>query len=115
MVALVLLPPACFGWGREGHEIISIVAEDHLDAATKAAIHSLIGNEPLSSIASWADDIRHERRETAPWHYVTIPFGSKYDADRDCPPPTSCVVAQIARFTGSLADPKADRSSGWRR
>ena len=68
--------------GREGHQIAAAVAEDHLDETTKVMIQSLIGNNHLYSIATWADDIRKERRDTAPWHYVDIPLGSTYDVNR---------------------------------
>ena len=98
VVVLTFVPSLCFGWGREGHTIISIVAEDHLDETTKVMIQSLIGNNHLYSVASWADDVRRDRPATKGWHYVNIPFGSKYDANRDCPVKTSCVVAQIARL-----------------
>jgi hypothetical protein len=73
---MALLPSPCCGWGRDGHHIIASFAEDHLDETTEVMIQSLIGNNHLYSIASWADDIRNERRETAPWHYVNIPLGS---------------------------------------
>ena len=86
--------PASFGWGHEGHQIIATVAEDHLDQTTKVMIQSLLGNNHLYSIASWADDVRRERPETKAWHYVNIPLGGKYDARRDCALPESCVVAE---------------------
>jgi hypothetical protein len=70
----------CFGWGREGRRIIAMVAEDHLDETTKVMIQSLIGNNHLYSVANWTDEIRKERRETAPWHYVNVPLGSTYNA-----------------------------------
>jgi hypothetical protein len=62
LAIVVLLPTFCWGWGREGHRIISTVAEDHVNETTKVMIQSLIGNNHLYSIASWADDIRKERR-----------------------------------------------------
>ena len=105
----VLLPTFCWGWGREGHQVIATVAEGHLDETTKVMIQSLIGNNHLYSIASWADDIRKERRETAPWHYVNIPMESRYDASRDCPAPKSCVVEKISEFLKVLTDKKASR------
>jgi len=61
---VVNLPQLAFGWGREGHQIVAAVAEDHLDETTKVMIQSLIGNNHLYSIASWADDIRNQRPET---------------------------------------------------
>src|SRR3974390_2980211 len=105
-VALAL-PQLAFGWGREGHQIIAAVAEDHLDETTKVMIQSLIGNNHLYSIASWADDIRNERRETGGWHYVNIPLGSEYDAARDCALPKSCVVAKIDDLVKVLMDKNA--------
>jgi len=72
-------------------------------------IQSLLGNNHLYSIASWADDIRRERRDTAPWHYVDIPSGRVYDAQRDCALPNSCVVLKISDFVSVLTDKHASR------
>lgn len=110
-VFLVLLAvcPASWGWGHEGHQIIAIVAEDHLDETTKVMIQSLLGNNHLYSIASWADDIRKERRETAPWHYVDIPLGGSYISGRDCAPHRSCVVEKISEYLAVLTDKQATR------
>ncbi len=44
---VIFLPILCWGWGREGHQIIAAVAEDHLDESTKVMIQSLIGNNHL--------------------------------------------------------------------
>jgi hypothetical protein len=38
-------------------------AEVHLDETTKVMIRSLIGNNHLYSVATWADDIRNERHD----------------------------------------------------
>jgi hypothetical protein len=40
-----MICPASLGWGREGHQIIVTVAEDHLDETTKVMIQSLLGNK----------------------------------------------------------------------
>jgi hypothetical protein len=35
-------------------------------------------------VAGWADQVRGERQETAPWHYVDIPLeANAFDAARD--------------------------------
>ena len=109
VVVFVLLPTFCWGWGREGHRIIATVAEDHLNETTKVMIQSLIGNNHLYFIASWADDMRKQNLETGTWHYVNIPLGSTYNASRDCPPPRSCVVEKIGDFVKVLTDKKASR------
>jgi hypothetical protein len=72
-------------------------------------VQSLIGNNHLYSIASWADEIRKQRRETAPWHYVNIPLGATYNARQDCPEPKSCVVEKITEFTRVMTDKTASR------
>jgi hypothetical protein len=63
--------------------VIATVAENHLDQTTRVMIQSLIGNNHLYSVASWADDIRRDRPETKAWHYVNIPMGIKYNAGCD--------------------------------
>jgi len=106
---LFLVFPASFGWGCEGHQIIATVAEDHLDETTKIMVQSLLGNNHLYSIASWADDVRRERPDTKAWHYVNIPLGGKYDPRRDCGQPESCVVAKIDDMVKVLIDKRAPR------
>jgi hypothetical protein len=57
-----------------------------------------MGSDDIVQYATWADDVRHERPETAPWHYVDIPGDSSgYDAPRDCPERDS-IVAKIQGF-----------------
>jgi hypothetical protein len=104
-----LVPPSAWGWGREGHQMVAAVAEDHLDETTKVMIQSLIGNNHLYSIATWADDVRKEWHDTTPWHYAGIPLGTTYEANGDCSPPNSCVVVRIAEFVRVLTDQKASR------
>jgi hypothetical protein len=101
--------PASFGWGHESHQIIATVAEDHLDQTTLVMIQSLLGNNHLYSISSWADDVRRERPDTKGWHYVDIPLGGRYDARRDCALPESCVVAKMDYFVKVLTDKNAPR------
>jgi hypothetical protein len=58
----------------------------------------------MADVSTWADKIRRNRRETAPWHYVNIEITSGgYDAARDCPN-DACVVAQIQRDAAIVGD-----------
>jgi hypothetical protein len=91
-------------WGHKGHRIIAAIAEDHLTPETRTALRKLTGSDDIVQYATWADDIRHERPETAPWHYVDIPGdSSRYDAPRDCPE-SDCIVAKIEEFSAILRD-----------
>jgi hypothetical protein len=101
---LLLLPPVpAWAWGSEGHRIIADIAWNHLDETTRANLRPFLGSNDLASIATWADDVRSERAETAPWHYVDIPPGSAGYDPKDCPG-DNCVVAQITRFAEILGD-----------
>ncbi len=102
-----------FAWGPAGHEIVGYIAEQHLTPATAHLIHDLLntGNTNAeihiadSGIANWPDFIRRDRPETAPWHYVDIPFDAdKYEPERDCQQHGGCVVEAIERFRHVLGD-----------
>lgn len=80
------------------------MAERFLDDPARRGIRALIGEASLSSVADWADQIRGDRPETAPWHFVDIPFKtSRYDPKRDCAA-GECVIAVIERFRQTLSD-----------
>src|SRR5436190_7889387 len=104
------LASTCFGWGGIGHQATAIIAEDHLTPAAKAGIRELIGDANISDaeICSWADQIKRERRATAPWHYVNIPTDAPtgFDRDRDGKGGNN-VIDVIEKQTKILADRSA--------
>lgn len=54
--------------------------------------------------STWADEIRRDRPETAPWHYVDIKVTSTgLDRGRNCPG-DDCVVAQIEKDLAIVRD-----------
>lgn len=97
-------------WGPEGHAIIADIAEAHLTPAARAQVAQLLAlenHDHLDQVSSWADEVRSQRRETAPWHYVDIPLDAGgYDHARDCPG-GNCVVAKLVDFEKVLADRSA--------
>jgi len=98
-------------WGLEGHHIAAEIAERYLEPEAARQVHELLAIEnatTLAEVSTWADDIRGQRRDTAPWHYVNIPIHPQYgppayDAERDCPR-GNCVVSKIDEFTAELRD-----------
>ena len=100
-------PATAFAWGAEGHRIIAHIAAHELTPAARASIEDLLGVDAETQMvvaSTWADEIRNQRRDTAPWHFVDIPIGTTgYDARRDCPR-ENCVVAQIERDERILAE-----------
>jgi len=71
-------PPFGFGWGREGHEVIALIAEKNMTPAALERAKAILGGASLEEVASWADEYRRDHRETGPWHYINIPVGTEY-------------------------------------
>jgi hypothetical protein len=94
-----------FGWGGEGHSLIARIAWVQLTPAVQARVSEILGpNVTIQSIASWADNIRNQRRDTGPWHYIDIPIDKPHlDMARDCPK-GDCVIAKIEDFQKVLKD-----------
>ncbi|HYM08341.1 MAG TPA: S1/P1 nuclease, partial [Terriglobales bacterium] len=109
---LTLFASPAFPWGCEGHRTIALIALGELSPNARSMTASLLegqpgdpslhrfcgpsGLAPFADMATWADDIRERRKETAPWHFIDIPMGATrermYDA---CPAATGCVTSVI--------------------
>lgn len=95
LALLCNLPPALFGYGREGHQAIGELARQQITPATRAAVKHLLGTDELSQVATWLDDVRAAERRQGPlahdaatldflrrfprsreWHFVNLPLGS---------------------------------------
>ena len=86
VLVLLVLPSLCHAWGGEGHQLVALIAEDMLTPQARKAVAELLDGANISDaeVASWADEIRRERRETAPWHYVNISHdATSFDRERD--------------------------------
>ena len=92
----LLLPLQCLAWGTLDHQVIAMVAEQHLTPKAQAQVKRLLALEAgstLASISTWADE--HRNPKTAPWHYVNFPRGNcSFEPERDCPE-GQCVVRAI--------------------
>jgi hypothetical protein len=105
-ILLLLTPRAGFTWGAEGHRLVVRIAATLLTASTRAGVAATLApGESLPALASWADDVRNDRKETQPWHYVDIPLHSSgLDMQRDCPA-GDCVIGKIEQFRKLWRDP----------
>jgi hypothetical protein len=96
-------------WGELGHRVVAHVAEALLTPKTKLETQRLLGaGDDLISVATWADAIRSGRRETGPWHYITLQVrGSQVTPDRaDTPNVVSVLVEQIRILNTQAVMPK---------
>ena len=105
-LAACILP--AYGWGPEGHRLVARIAFDELTPAARDRVAAILApDQTLTSISSWADEVRRSRPESEPWHYVDIPIDKPHlDMKRDCPK-GACVIAEIARNRATLQDPSA--------
>jgi hypothetical protein len=93
-----------WSWGRDGHQILTGIAESRVTTPTlEAAFRILESEEALAAVSTWADVIRPERRETAPWHYVDFPIHTdEFDPAR-CPD-GDCVTKIIDILSRLIVD-----------
>ena len=90
-----------WSWGPLGHRVIAQIAEQHLGAKARGRLLFYFGKDmQLADQAMWADELREQRPETRPWHYINIPpHATTLNAKRDCPR-DDCVTAKIREFVG---------------
>ncbi len=113
LLMLLSFAPQALAWGREGHQIISELAQRRLTPTALAEVQRLLALEQqsrLADIANWADDQRGSdpnlAKKTARWHYVNFPRDDcSFAPARDCPD-GNCVVAAINRYFLVLGDRK---------
>jgi hypothetical protein len=97
-------PQRVQAWGRDGHQIIAAIAESRLTTITLLRVQSILRTtEPIASVSVWSDEVRPQRRQTAPWHYVDFPIHTdEYDPAR-CPN-GDCVTMIIERLSRELVE-----------
>jgi hypothetical protein len=104
--ALVLMGAAVcansFGWGCEGHQIVALIASQHLTPTARSAVYQLlqdhpidpalsrfcqpVATDPMADSATWADDVKRTEK-TGTWHYLDIPRGVEHaDLMKYCAP-----------------------------
>ena len=121
------IPIPAHAWGCEGHEIVALIAMRHLQPQIASQVNAILaaspvsptlkhycrtlGLPPMAEVASWADDVRSEQPETAPYHFIDIPLTAtrdNYDVSQVCQ--QACVVDVIGKYAQQLKtsnDPKA--------
>jgi hypothetical protein len=100
LLAAGLATPA-YPWGKQGHEALALVAGQNMNAEARRHVIKILGNDDISSIAVWMDELRSAFFHTGPlatdpdalkfnaefpkngqWHYVDLPLGTKeYELD----------------------------------
>lgn len=126
-IVACIAAPVAFAWGCQGHEIVALIAEAHMNPRALAMANDILKNGPLdagvtryctdqvdafAAASTWADDIRRVRPEASPWHFIDIPRDAKEsDIEKYCPQDTGCILSalrdQLAVLGRSSGDAKA--------
>ena len=69
LAVILATPQGAFAWGREGHQIIVILAEHYMRPETATHMRELLSPESPEEASVWADEYRKDRRETG--HGIT--------------------------------------------
>lgn len=64
-------------WGVIGHRAIGKIAENHLNSQAQTAVKAILGDQSLSEVSTYADEVRSrpEYKKTGAWHYINLPVG----------------------------------------
>jgi hypothetical protein len=107
VLSLVLIySTSVFSWGKNGHRIVGEIAQRNLDAKTLKKIRELAGDDDLSKLSTWADEVRSDPKMgfATLWHYASIPTGKTYfDQKRN---KDGDVIEALYRFEDIISDPK---------
>ena len=105
-IVLISFMPVSHGlaWGPQGHRIVGVIAELHLEPEIRNRILREFNIKHLSNVANWADEIKRHRKATRSFHYTNIDRSShRYKQSRDCPR-KACVTEKIKQYAGRLQD-----------
>lgn len=107
LLACLLVVAAAYArpmWGPDGHAITAMVAEAFLNTQTSNAVNSILNGASLSSIASWADQVKSQPayRWSYSLHFINTPdWVCNFVHSRDCADDV-CVAGAITNYTSRL-------------
>jgi hypothetical protein len=120
VVLVVLLASAsAWAWGKDGHEIVAVIAADNLTPAAQSHVASILGvPSNTRSIAAAmkkasffpdSEKFREENPSTKPWHYINICLQARQmDVQRSCGS-EGCVTEKIDEYSQLLKQGKSDK------
>ena len=108
ILALGLVSAAnAFAWGPTGHRVVGAVAEKHLDTSVAVKVYQILGNQTLSRVSNWSDEIKSEPEtysHTYNWHYTDW---KEEDHQHDETNSSGKLLTAIREQVAVLKDPKA--------
>ena len=73
-VWLCLFCTGVFAWGKDGHRVVGVVADNHLSAKARIAVRKIMQSDSLAGVANWMDEVRNTPEGDAmkPWHFESV-------------------------------------------
>ena len=128
LVLHVAVSDPALAWGDEGHEVIALIAQEHLDPGVRKKLRALLAADTddltthdIAAASTWPDKLRSldddsARKRTRQWHFVDIEIAAP-SLGRACfghpplpagtlasnGPAHACVVDKIEQFATELA------------
>lgn len=93
-----------FAWGQNGHRVVGLVAEQHLNKKAKKKLMKLLEGNSLAEVSVWMDDIKSDDHydHTHDWHWVTVPDQMDYeDTEKN---PNGDIIMKIEELVQALED-----------
>ncbi len=125
LVSFFVMSRPAFPWGCDGHRVVALVALEQLNPHARMEATQLLDGliydsslrrycppstlPPFADLASWADDIRNQRKETAGWHFIDIPLNARKRSVTETCPAAGCVTSAIRHQSDVLRSASAGK------
>lgn len=106
-VVLLVLPMSLSAYGYKGHEITALIAENYLTQEAAEKVNEILEGGKISDFASWADEVRRDRRNTAPFHYINIAPDAIEITPEDLQQDNGNVYMAVVGYSAILTNPNA--------
>ena len=109
VMLFVFWPIDAKAWRDDGHIIVCHIALLELTPEARAEVARLIAldisTQTFEEACIWADDVKYTtRRETEPWHYMSVHKDDPVVDMGDCSAERGCILLAIERHVAVLAD-----------
>ena len=107
--ALAVLSTQALAWSSYGHQTVGHLAQKDLTPSASRAVSELLDGQTLADVGSWADQVRSDRPETYPLHFVNGPVDNVVPSDTDLNLPQGTVYTAVLGYSHVLADEQRPR------
>jgi hypothetical protein len=116
VLVVLLIPARAWAWGDDGHEIVAVIAADHLTPAAQSHVASVLGvsTDKIAAAMEAASirpdsEFREEDPSTKPWHFIDICLiDRRIDVPLRCPA-DNCLTGKIDEYAQRLKERRYDR------